>query len=234
MIPVIVPIAVVAGGVILACVAAIAWWARRPDPLQQPTSSTPGPAPAAPEPTEAPTIPDATPATWKPTGNPDAWEQLAPAAGLALVRPRRRWTTPPVASVLRRAGQAAALRGGALQVAEIAGETRGAPLPPHVSHRYGRDVDVGYTLDTYPTPINLAPSADWLAVMAEIRPWIEVIGVGSIRARQLAGEPIGPYQPAQLEQLARERTGLPIAVWPDHIGHAHVRLVRSLTAEPRA
>lgn len=233
MIPVFVPIALVAGGVILALAIAVAWWARTPDPQRQPTSApgNPPPPPAAPE---APASPDVTPATWRPAGDPQGWTQLQRAEGLALVRPRRRWTTPPVAAVLRRAGQVAALQGGALQVAEIAGETRGAPLPPHVSHRFGRDVDVGYTLDAYPTPITVAPSTGWIAVMTAIAPWIEVIGVGALRARQLAGEPIGPYELAQLERLARERTGLPIAVWPDHLGHAHVRLARSLTAEPTA
>lgn len=195
----------------------------RTDPVQQRASASPPTLPAAPPP--AP-------------GAADGWTELQNGPGLVVRRPRRAWTTPAVAAALERAAAVAAAGGGAIQIGEVAGPTRGAPLPPHRSHRWGRDVDVAYRLDTYPTPLALAPTAGWLASLLALGGDLEVVGVGRPRAVQLA-EAAGVPDPHRLaddplEKAVAAALGLPIAVWPGHLTHAHLRLRRELSAEPLA
>lgn len=203
-------------GVVVALGAAAAL-AIGPDPVTQPRRvPKPGPVPVVPA----------------PGGSPDVWVRLVSGAGLRVVRPKRAYTTAAVESVLAQAAAVALAAGGALQVAEVAGEVRGQFLPPHKSHRWGRDVDVGYTLtNEYPTPITTAIDPRWVSVLLAIRPWIETVGVCRARALELApGAPLAASA-SELGAFASEASGLPISVWPGHVGHGHVRLVAALAPE---
>ena len=142
----------------------------------------------------------------EPAGDREAWVRLEDAPGLAVRMPSRSWTTPPVRSVLQSAGLVAAQMGGALQVADVAPEMRGASYPPHKSHRWGNDVDVGYTLSEYPTPPGAATDPRLVLVVQSIAPMIEEAFAAPSRIAALAGR------------------GFKIQVWPGHEGHLHLRL----------
>lgn len=142
----------------------------------------------------------------------EGWMQVEDAAGLAVRWPSRSWTSPAVRSLLERAGRKAAQLGGALQVADVGPAVRGSSYPPHKSHAWGRDVDAGYDLATYPTPPDVAVDPRIVQVLASIAPWIEVVGVGGSRVDAFTGAPFK------------------VDVWSGHKDHMHVRLRRELVS----
>lgn len=200
----------------LAVLAGLALAARRkpaaPAP-KPPASPAPPPAPAPPaDPVPAPMPP---PEGLPPDADPAAWVQLVDEPGLEVRFPSRAWTTAAARAVLRQAAAAALALGGKLHVAD-AGPAAGPgnEYPPHKSHRWGRDFDIGYTLDGYPTPADVAVDPRVPAALETIAPWIETVGVNAVRAAPFAGR---PYK---------------VSTWSGHIGHLHLRLRKNLTTEP--
>lgn len=140
-------------------------------------------------------------------GDREGWLQLEDEPGLAVRMPSRSWTSPAVRDVLRDAA-----RGVVLQVGDAGPETRGAAYPPHKSHRWGRDIDLGYTEDEYPTPLTTPVSGSIVAALASIAPAIEVVYAGPSRLAALTGH------------------GFKVATWPGHDGHLHLRLRSDLVS----
>jgi len=134
-------------------------------------------------------------------GDREGWLQLEDEPGLAVRMPSRSWTSPAVRDVLREAARSAVL-----QVGDAGPEVRGASYPPHKSHQWGRDIDLGYTEDEYPTPIATPVSGRIVAALASIAPAIEVVYAGPSRIAALTGH------------------GFKVAPWPGHEGHLHLRL----------
>lgn len=145
------------------------------------------------------------------------WVQLGDGPGLQVRQASHAFTTPAVAVIMAVAGQTATSLGGLLQIADISRADRGAPFPPHVSHEWGRDLDIGYRLDAgYPTPADVAVDPRIVQVMQSIAPWIDRVGVNAVRA--------APFQ----------NKGFKVSIWDGHVGHLHLRLRADLTIEPRA
>jgi hypothetical protein len=74
--------------------------------------------------------------------------QLPDGAGYVIKRPQLAWGTPRTIHVLREALRSYAREvdgGPAVHVGDIS-RREGGPLPPHLSHRHGLDVDIGYVL----------------------------------------------------------------------------------------
>jgi len=142
----------------------------------------------------------------------EGWVRLTDEPGLAVRMPARSWTTPAVRDVLRVAGGLAAQLGGALQVADVGPPVRGAPYPPHRSHRWGRDIDLGYTLDVYPTPAATPVDPRVAQVLAAIAGAIEVVYAGPRRVDALEGY------------------GFKVRTWPGHDKHLHLRLRADLAS----
>lgn len=142
----------------------------------------------------------------------EGWVRLTNEPGLAVRWPARSWTSPAVREVLRIAGQVAVQLGGELQVADAGPPTRGAPYPPHRSHRWGRDVDLGYTLDVYPTPAATPVDPRVGQVLAAIADAIEVVYTSAARG------------------VALEGYGFEVRTWPGHHDHLHLRLRADLAS----
>lgn len=121
--------------------------------------------------------------------------------GLATHR-RDRWVTPRVAAAMGHAADVAHAAGGVLHVGHASREG-GGPFPPHLSHRDGRDVDVGYTGQGYPSPPGATPPAWWVAA-------VQAAGVREVFVRS---ELVGPLRAA----------GVNARAWPGHATHAHWR-----------
>jgi len=167
------------------------------------------PAPPPPAPPPAP-VPDGFPTPEQ----RDGWVQLQDMPGVNIVDPDKAWTTPAVAAVLAVMGETALALGVVLQVNGVSGAVRGAENPPHVSHRWGRDLDIAYDFLPYPTEPGDPVDARMVTVLQSVAPYVERVGVNALRA------------------AAFEGSGLTISVWAGHMGHLHLRLVKSLTAEP--
>jgi hypothetical protein len=74
--------------------------------------------------------------------------QLPEGSGYVIKRPHLAWGTPRTVHVLREAMRTYAREvdgGPAIHVGDIS-RKEGGPLPPHLSHRHGLDVDIGYVL----------------------------------------------------------------------------------------
>jgi hypothetical protein len=154
---------------------------------------------------------------WTPSAaERDGWIQLQDAPGLEVRSVALAWTTPAVARVMQTAGLEAERLGGLLFVADVGPKKRGSEFPPHVSHEWGDDLDVGYTLDRYPTPADVDVDPRIVQVLAAIADWIEVVGVNEARRAAFDGAPFK------------------VATWQGHVGHLHLRLRSGLTAEPRS
>jgi hypothetical protein len=147
-------------------------------------------------------------------GDAAGWVRLEDAPGLAIRAPSRSWTSPAVRDLLHIMGEVAAQLGGALQVGDVGPEVRGSPNPPHKSHRWGRDMDLAYTLDAYPTPDDVPVDLRVLEVLEAIAPMIEKIGVHATRLPAFAGRP------------------WKTVAWEGHAHHMHLRLRPELVAEP--
>lgn len=147
---------------------------------------------------------------------PPAWFALKNShPGLFVRNSARAYTVPIVAQFLIYAGVYAQNLKGRLAIADISGPDPG-PFPPHKSHMAGFDADVAYTLTgTYPTPIGVPMSPDWIAVVHALSPWLEVIFMSKARIaeypKQRAKAPLGPLVPLELVD------------WPGHTTHAHLR-----------
>jgi len=140
------------------------------------------------------------------------WAPVPKSIGVHVRNPKRAYATAKTRGWVRDAGLVAVQVDGELQVADVSGPEPG-PFPPHVSHAAGRDLDVAYRLDTYPTPADVPASQGFLAVMSAMRDGIETIGVSIARK-------------AELEAMAAS-LGWPLpklSAWPGHQTHAHVRL----------
>lgn len=136
----------------------------------------------------------------------EGWVQMQDAPGLAVREPSRSWTSPAVRSVLLAAGQVAKQLGGKLQLADVGPEIRGDNYPPHKSHRWGRDADIAYTLDDYPTPDDVPVDERVVAVLEAIAPHVEVVGVNAVR--------LEPFEGRSFKASA----------WEGHAHHLHLRL----------
>lgn len=153
---------------------------------------------------------------WTPSAaEVNGWSQLGDLPGLRVHKPAYSWTTPAVARVMQEAGLAAQALGGELQLGDIGQKKRGVVFPPHESHRWGRDVDIGYNFKKYETGAGEEVDPRVVEALAAIAPWIDRVGVNASRAAAFKG---APYK---------------VSVWDGHMGHLHLRLVPSLSAEPR-
>lgn len=148
-----------------------------------------------------------------PKAGPDGWVKLQDAPGLEVRSPDRSWTSPAVRELLLSAGQLAAQLGGKLQLGDVGPADRGVPFPPHKSHRWGRDMDIAYTLDAYPTPDDVPVDPRVVAVLDALAPFIERAGVNIVRAPAFAA------------------AKFKVSIWDGHAHHLHLRLRPELVAE---
>ncbi len=140
------------------------------------------------------------------------WAPVPSTSGVRVRNSKRAYATSKTRAWVRNAGLVAVQVDGELQVADVSGPEPG-PFPPHVSHAAGRDLDVAYRLDTYPTPADVPISQGFLAVLSAMREGVETVGVSIARK-------------AEIEALAAS-LGWPLpklSAWPGHQTHAHVRL----------
>lgn len=145
-------------------------------------------------------------------GDPETWIELQSSGPLQVRRYRPpTWTTDAVRAVL---AELAAQAGGIL-VGDVGPQIRGAYLPPHLSHRWGRDVDLSYTRRRWSGDSSTAREPidpELLTALDAIAPYIERVGVSAARALE-----IGPRD-------------FKVSIWPGHDGHMHVRLIRELAS----
>ena len=142
--------------------------------------------------------------------------RLEDETGLAVRLPSRSWTSPAVREVLRAAGRVAAELGGQLQIGDAGPEVRGAQHRTHKSHRWGRDVDLAYTLERYPTDPEVPVDGRLVDVIESIAPFVEVVYASPARMPALEGH------------------GFDVAEWPGHEKHLHLRLRADLASERAA
>ena len=142
----------------------------------------------------------------------EGWVQLEDAPGLAVRTPSRSWTSPAVRQLLLAAGQVAAQLGGKLQVGDVGPALRGSVYPPHKSHRWGRDLDLAFTLDAYPTPEDVPVDPRLVMVLSSMAPHIEVAGANATRTAALIGR------------------GFKVSAWDGHTRHVHLRLLPELVS----
>jgi len=140
--------------------------------------------------------------------------------GLAIRRRALSYTTPAIARVFGWAGYLAKERGGRLQIADVSRSQPGT-FPPHKSHKYGRDADVGYTLDRYPTPLTTSATPSFAWILCQLRPYLQKVFVSTARREQLRA--LAKLQGCQLPTLE---------VYPGHQTHAHLRFIAPSPAEP--
>lgn len=96
-----------------------------------------------------------------------------PTRHLAVVDPQRSYTTPHVARVIAWAADVAAeAYGGKIQIGDLSGPNFGEALPPHQTHRQGRQVDVGYTSDRYPSVLGVPMDLTVAYFLTLLRPYI--------------------------------------------------------------
>jgi pyruvate/2-oxoglutarate dehydrogenase complex dihydrolipoamide acyltransferase (E2) component len=183
-----------------AIVAALA--KKRPAAADPPI--TPDPAP----PLQVETIPP-------PKASAKGWVQLQDAPGLEVRLPARSWTSPAVRELLLSAGQVAASLGGKIQLGDVGPPDRGAKFDPHLSHRWGRDMDWSYISEVYPTPDDVPVDPRILAVLDALTPYIEKVGVNVVRLPPFAGHPFK------------------VVEWKGHAHHLHLRLRSNLVDQPQ-
>lgn len=169
--------------------------------------------------------------------------QMPKGVAYVLKAPGNAWGTPRTVGVLREAIRtyARSQNGPKVRVGDIS-RPGGGPFPPHLSHRQGRDVDIGYILsgarknDKYfhaATAVNLDRDRTWGLVEAllateevayifmdyELQKLLyvhaEVQGVSSDRLGRLFQYPNG-----------RRASRGKVRHWKGHRGHFHVRFRR--------
>jgi hypothetical protein len=141
------------------------------------------------------------------------WGSLATGPGIWVRDPARAFVTAATAEAMQLAATVAMAHGGALQVADASRAIFGEPFPPHTSHREGRDVDIGYTLQrVYPTPLDTIADAGFAAVLAALADRLEYVFASQSRRAELLGY-----------AFSAGLTLPKITVWPGHEQHAHLR-----------
>lgn len=147
------------------------------------------------------------------------WVQLHDMPGLNVRSPPRSWTSPAVRQVLANAGQIAKRLGGTIQLGDVGPPERGSVFKTgkgaHKSHRWGRDMDIAYTFDTYPTPDDVPVDSRVVELLDELAPYIDVVGVNAAR--------IAPFEGHKFKVLA----------WDGHLHHLHLRLRPELVDEQK-
>jgi hypothetical protein len=169
--------------------------------------------------------------------------QLPEGAGYVIKRPHLAWGTPRTVHVLREALRTYAREvdgGPAIHVGDIS-RKEGGPLPPHLSHRHGLDVDIGYVLrggdaDTIRFTRAHAGNLDRARTWALLETLLESRAIGWIfmdydvqrllvehaRASGVADDKLAVW--FQYPHGNRAMRGM-IRDWRGHDDHFHVRFV---------
>lgn len=167
--------------------------------------------------------------------------QLPPGLHHVVKRPDNAWGTPRTIRAIQDAvrGYRKAVSGGPqVHVGDIS-QRGGGAFPPHLSHRHGRDVDVGYVLrgDEADNPRFLHAGAHNLDVARSwqlLRAFLEEgaahyvfldYGLQRLLYEQAVAEGVGPERLAEVFQYPRGRhapQGI-VRHWRGHINHFHVR-----------
>jgi hypothetical protein len=159
-----------------------------------------------------------------PKASPVGWVQLQDALGLEVRAPSRSWTSPAVRELMLRAGELAADLGATLQIGDVGPAERGTEFKTgtgaHLSHRWGRDLDIAYHSTAYPTPDDVPVDPRIIAVLDAIAPFIEVVGVNAVRA------------PAFGARVSPKGKPFRVSTWDGHAHHLHLRLRPELVDEP--
>lgn len=148
-----------------------------------------------------------------PPGDPAAWIRLATEGPLHVRNPPRSWTSDSVRQLLQRAAAVAPIT-----IGDVGPAVPGSRFDPHLSHRWGRDVDVSYRGDRWIRRDEPRPPADPAVfdALEVVAPWIETVGMSAARAAEAGPRPY------------------PISVWPGHDRHMHVRFFPATVAASAA
>lgn len=167
-----------------------------------------------------------------------------------LKRPHLAWGTPRTVATLLRAFDRYRQRVGdapKIHVGDLSAR-HGGPLPPHVSHRAGRDVDIGYVLhgrraDRHDFSTPSRGDLDLARTWALLRALLDTNAVAYVFVDyELQGDLYG-YASDQGEPPERLKTWFQyprgarasvgvIRHWPGHRGHFHVRFLEREAATP--
>ncbi|MBH25819.1 MAG: hypothetical protein CMH57_15540 [Myxococcales bacterium] len=180
------------------------------------------------------------------SGHLDYWTRLGSGPGYRVRTPSRAWGTKTLIHTLRRAlvsTHQAYPDAPRLQVGDIS-HNHGGPIARHLSHRVGRDVDVGYYIKTpigtddhditwrfqVATPETLEPEKTWHLIS-------ELLQSGKIKVILMDYELQGALYRYALSQGVSERrlrwifqypkgygTGGMLQHYPGHADHFHVRV----------
>ena len=169
--------------------------------------------------------------------------QMPPGPGYVLKAPDNAWGTPKTVAVLRDAIRSYTRDhdGPKVRIGDLS-LSGGGPFPPHLSHREGRDVDIGYVLTgasadslyfVEANAHNLDRARTWALLQA-------LLATGEVayvfmdyelqKLMYLHAESIGIPQARRAELFQypngrRASRGI-IRHWKGHRGHFHVRLRR--------
>ena len=152
------------------------------------------------------------------------------------------WGTPELVKLIKRCGKyyrekVSPKRGHAIAIGDLSSR-HGGPLPPHVSHQSGRDVDIGFIRKKPPPPggfINTRPKgmnlyANWVVIKCFLDdPQTSMIFIEHSLVKALRGEVMRIYK---TRRAKRERY---LSFFPggrrrviygdnDHRSHMHVRI----------
>ena len=167
--------------------------------------------------------------------------QLPPGLHHVVKRPDNAWGTPRTIRAIQDAIRAYRKRvtgGPQVHVGDISRRGGGA-FPPHLSHRHGRDVDVGYVLRgdeaddprfRHAGPHNLDVARSWQLLSAFLdagRAHYVFLDYGLQRLlyEHAVAEGVGPERLAEVFQYPRGRHAPHGVVrhWRGHVNHFHVR-----------
>jgi len=167
--------------------------------------------------------------------------QLPPGLHHVVKRPDNAWGTPPTIQAILgaiRGYQQRSPGGPKVHVGDIS-QRGGGLFPPHLSHRHGRDVDVGYVLRGEEAdaerfraagPHNLDVGRTWALLSAfvaagSVHYVFADYGLQRLLYEHAVAAGVGPDRLAELFQYPRGRHaphGL-IRHWRGHVNHFHVR-----------
>lgn len=167
--------------------------------------------------------------------------QLPPGPGYVVKAPDHAWGTPRTIRLLQEAirGYTRGARGGPkIHVGDVS-LRGGGVFPPHLSHRHGRDVDVGYVLKGAAADEtrfvsagrdNLDVARSWALIEAmlatgEVHYVFMDYGLQRLFYEHAVAEGASPQRLAELLQYPRGE-GAPFGVirhWRGHRNHFHVR-----------
>lgn len=210
-----VELVILAAGVSLA----LSWYNSVPSrPPVLPPKATPGIEPGA----KAQTYPG-------PSAEPDAraWVQLSAGPVWRIRNPARSWVTPSTYDALI----SALLRYAELDATPVvildASLRQGGPVPPHKSHREGRDIDLrfgdGPPMPTRPLTMLLRALVVDTRLQAVFLGWSVQRLVWELLKADPGLEPTGQLL-AELQYPLAAGTGhTRIRDWPGHKKHLHVR-----------